>query len=400
MDKTEPNDKDVGRILRDTFNPQSESSAPGGTQPELVRTSALAVVACLLAVASLLLLSGQIWVVKRDMPASVRDLYLLTLLGTSVLAGMLGIAALVQIAASAGRRTGMGFACLGVAVPVAEVLLGVLIAAIGRIHGGVAFRMTCGTNLSGIGKAMLIYANDYEDELPRAGGPSNQWTGRVADWAAANRRQAYGLSQDNSGGQVSISASLYLLVKYAEVPPKSFLCGASSRKTREKGVTEFRLGMYPVPNKPAELVDFWDFGPNPPKHCSYAYHQVYGSSPLTVSTPPGFAVAGDRNPWMDSPSVKARDFATFQPDIPPYNGTGPHGLAGNTFRHQGQGQNVLFLDTHVEFEKRPYCGLDDDNIYTSWSGQDKIRGVPPKLGSVPADAKDSLLVNDPLNPAK
>ena len=51
--------------------------------------------------------------------------------------------------------------------------------------------MVCGTKLSGIGKAMLIYANDYGDELPRAGGPSSQWTGRVADWTASDRGKAY-----------------------------------------------------------------------------------------------------------------------------------------------------------------------------------------------------------------
>jgi hypothetical protein len=265
---------------------------------------------------------------------------------------------------------------------------------------GTACRMTCGTNLSGIGKAMLIYANDYGDELPRAGGPSSQWTGRVANWAADSRADAYGLSPDGAGSQVSISASLYLLVKYGEVPPKRFLCGGTNWRTREKGVREFRPGLYLVPNKAAELTDFWDFGPNPPKHCSYAYHMLYGPSKLTAAAEPGFAVAADRNPWMDSPSAKARDFSAFQPDVPPYNGTATQAHVGNTPRHDGDGQNVMFLDTHVEFEKRPFCGLGDDNIYTSWNGLDKTRGVPPKLGSAPADARDSLLVNDPVNPSR
>ena len=31
-------------------------------------------------------------------------------------------------------------------------------------------RFLCGSNLAQIGKAMLVYADDYEDELPRAGG--------------------------------------------------------------------------------------------------------------------------------------------------------------------------------------------------------------------------------------
>ncbi len=56
---------------------------------------------------------------------------------------------------------------------------------------------------------------------------------------------------------------------------------------------------------------------------------------------------------------------------------------------------MLFLDMHVQFTLRPYCGVEDDNIYTSWDGKGTVRGKPPKLGSQPADAKDSLLVNDP-----
>jgi len=42
--------------------------------------------------------------------------------------------------------------------------------------------------------------------------------------------------------------------------------------------------------------------------------------------------------------------------------------------------------------------VDDDNIYTFWRGQDKVRGRPPILGSHPADPNDSLLVNDPAMP--
>jgi hypothetical protein len=49
----------------------------------------------------------------------------------------------------------------------------------------------------------------------------------------------------------------------------------------------------------------------------------------------------------------------------------------------------------VTFEGRPYCSLEDDNIYTSWDGKDKVRGQPPRLGSQPAGETGSLLVNDP-----
>ena len=401
MDTTEHGNGEPGKTQGVPLNIRMERLTQARSQPVLVRTSRLAVMGGALAAVSLLFLPGLLGVAWRGVPRPLQNAYTWFLGGTSPTPGPLGIVALVRIALSGGRLTGKGFACAGVLAPAAQILLFLLVIlpALPRTRSR-AFRMTCGTHLAGIGKAMMIYANDYEDELPRAGGPSSQWTGRIADWTASNRQSAYGLSPDRAGGQVSISASLYLLVKYAEVKPESFLCRDSKRNTPEKGVTEFKADTYRVQYRAAELIDFWDFGPNPPKHCSYSYHMLYGPHGLTVSSPPGFAIAGDRNPWVDSPSVKARDFSKFLPDIAPHNGTAEQGLAGNTFRHDGQGQNVMFLDTHVEFEKRPFCGVDDDNIYTSWNGGDKARGVPPKLGSIPAEAKDSLLVNDPVDASK
>ena len=72
--------------------------------------------------------------------------------------------------------------------------------------------------------------------------------------------------------------------------------------------------------------------------------------------------------------------------------------AGNSLTHKGDGQFVAFLNGHVDFARTPNCGIDGDNIYTFWDGADKMRGIPPVLGSVPADPNDVLLVNDPPSP--
>ena len=71
---------------------------------------------------------------------------------------------------------------------------------------------------------------------------------------------------------------------------------------------------------------------------------------------------------------------------------------GNSPNHQHKGQNIFYLDGHVEFQRRSIVGIDHDNIYTRWNGEDKIRGLPPNMTTQPADKKDSLLVHDP--PAK
>ena len=39
-----------------------------------------------------------------------------------------------------------------------------------------AFRAACADNLSHISRAMLIYSNDYDDKLPRAGGRNSEWS--------------------------------------------------------------------------------------------------------------------------------------------------------------------------------------------------------------------------------
>jgi hypothetical protein len=254
-----------------------------------------------------------------------------------------------------------------------------------------AFRMSCGTNLASLGKAMMIYANDYEDRLPRAGGRASQW-GATPDWTGASRYRAFDLAVDGRDGTASMSACLFLLVKYTEVTPQTLVC------PDDKGIREFELSRVRRLPPNFELIDAWDFGPTPQKHVSYAYHRPFGPYTLTTSDEPGFAVAADHNPWMDSPFAKARPFSKFKPDIPPHNGTDKQARAGNCLAHKGEGQNVLFLDTHVEFAKRAYCGLDDDNAYTisaDPNGGDPF-GTPPAFPTArPANDRDSVLVNDP-----
>ncbi|MHC4322835.1 MAG: Hint domain-containing protein, partial [Planctomycetota bacterium] len=141
-----------------------------------------------------------------------------------------------------------------------------------------------------------------------------------------------------------------------------------------------------------DLIDLWDFGPEPGEHCSYSYHMPFGLYALTTSSEPGMAVAADRNPWMDSPGATAKTMA----GPPPYDPDGGKEAVkvGNAITHQEDAQNVLFLDIHVGQEKRPYCGINDDNIYTYWDGGDIRTGGIPTIGTPPAERLDSLLVHD------
>jgi hypothetical protein len=307
---------------------------------------------------------------------------------TVIPAIILGVVSFVIIEKSGGRLTGTNFSVLGVIIPVCVCLvLGILLPAL--LHARrKAFRMACGTNLAVIGMAMLVYANDYDDQLPRSGGKDTTWANRIPDWKADNRITAYGLADDGTGGHGSITSCFYLLVKYAKESPKSFICRG------DKGTTAFN----PVEEGVGDLamIDLWDFGTEPSKHCSYSYHQPFSNFPLTTSSEPGMAVAADRNPLQDSPAATAKTW----PGI--YNPDGGREAVkyGNAITHQEDAQNVLFMDFHVGQEKRPFCGINDDNIYTFWDGGDIRIGAPPTVGSKPSTKLDSLLVHDPPWPSQ
>jgi prepilin-type processing-associated H-X9-DG protein len=259
-----------------------------------------------------------------------------------------------------------------------------------------ANRVACGANLAVLGKAMRLYASDYQNEFPRAGGRNTTW-GETVRWNASNRYQAYGLSADGTGGIATISSCFYLLVKYAEVRPRSFVCPGDT------GTTEFRLSEGAGLPRGSELFDAWDFGPEAGKHCSYAYQMPFGLYALATSHDPAMPLAADRNPWLRSPASEARPIANFKPDLSLFMGTPEQGRAGNSISHRQDGQNVLFVDGHVTFAERSYCGLENDNIYLV--SVDLIRGspigtvpVPPVV--VPAHRKDSVLVHDPVYKVK
>ncbi|MHC4741392.1 MAG: DUF4190 domain-containing protein [Planctomycetota bacterium] len=347
MNDLESNDKDARNTMPADSQPASEKH---GAE---IRTSRLAVAASTLGILSLA-----------------------TFGLTALPAFILGVISLVRIEMSGGRLTGRGPAAVGITIPIVVLCLVMLM--LPRVRG-VSYRLHCGVNLSGIGKAMLVYSNDYDGELPRAGGPDSTW-GQTSNFQAGTAAEAYGLNDGE--GQASISANFYLLVKYGDVTPKSFLC------RRDEKTTEFDLAEYEVRSK--ELIDLWDFGADPSKHCSYSYHMPYGPFALTSYSSPDMAVAADRNPWLPSRGVKAGEFESFDPD-----GDKEAIRAGNTHFHKGDGQNVLYVDGHTRFEKTSACGPDGDNIYTSQKGEDIARGVLPSMTSPPANSTDSLLLHDP-----
>jgi hypothetical protein len=105
------------------------------------------------------------------------------------------------------------------------------------------------------------------------------------------------------------------------------------------------------------------------------------------------AVAADRNPLLPSPfgDAKPAPVSGFWADR-------ESAKSCNAVQHQDEGQNVLFLDSHVNFEKTAIGGINEDNFWTHWIGGDiRVGAVPPVGGQInitdPRRA-DSVLVTD------
>jgi hypothetical protein len=199
-----------------------------------------------------------------------------------------------------------------------------------------------------------VYAGDNETgSFPVSGALAGQW-GAEAAWSAPAQATAF------ANGQATVASSLYLLVKYDYTTTSQFVCKSDA----------------PTVSFPTVGIDYrqvWDFGDpgGVSSYVSYAYHMIYNdgtgvSFPLTSASDPGLAVAADRSPGRA--------------------GAGPGGIGPNSNSHQTDGQNIMFVDTHVEFRKTPNAGVSDDDIYSSRLGAAALS---------PADYFDSFLVNDP-----
>ncbi|OXU15210.1 type II secretion system protein [Sedimentisphaera salicampi] len=301
------------------------------------------------------------------------------------------------------KRKGFTLIELLVVIAIIAMLMAILMPALGRVRR-MAQQLVCGTNLSGLGKACVLYANDNDEDYPIAGGKGdNSWTsqGYMNDWNQVDKNWT-------DDDEVTVSASLYLLIREADVSPKQFVCPSSNQFEFTGEKMDEGAGSNIV-----ELTDIWDFGDgdgnlssnsteSPRNCCSYAYHYPYQdaanySFPLTASSKSGKAVLADRSPWYDNnlEEGSSPDNDNYITMIDELNlGQNPQDddwssitkwkrEINNSNAHQREGQNVLYADGHTAFEKRPDVGIQNDNIYCAFDGgsPDEWDAVGRRIGA-------------------
>jgi prepilin-type N-terminal cleavage/methylation domain-containing protein len=284
------------------------------------------------------------------------------------------------------RKKGFTLVELLVVIAIIALLMGILMPALARVRV-IAYRMVCGTNLSGIGKAIMLYAGDAREEYPMPGITKMvTWSqlGTVSDYEdATNGGPAMVYAGAHAGGEATFGSLFFLLVKYEDTSVKQFNCKGDS------GVKAFKLSDCPTTTLD-DLTKAWDFGTEPAKYYSYSYHTPFALAPAAAPTQQGFPVnsnsppasplAADRNPSLDTnvnyltggtnggtcETGKLTPCQRWGTGSPPKNEYMDPDLVYNSFAHQREGQNVLFNDAHVRFEKQANVGIDNDNIWQKW----------------------------------
>ena len=327
------------------------------------------------------------------------------------------------------KSKGLTLVELLVVIATMALLMTVLMPARARVRQN-AVRMVCATNLSAIGKAMLNYSNDSQERYPRAGGRGSEWanTGNIRIWYSQTERQ-----WGKRPCQVTITSSFYLLIKYADMVPKHFVCRGDIG-TKVFKLSDVAPGI--LPDDIDDVTQVWDFGDKQDmrtnlvagQYCSYSYHMPYNDKelgtpgfPLSPASNPASPLCADRNPYLDKnarPWLEGKSCNGDPDEDPPTRYTDEFGngyyrdddKTGNSACHQRQGQNVLFNGGHVNFAEFPNVGISNDNIWKCWESTEapedpeewqlspspycNILDRPGQPDAAPKGKRDAFLVNE------
>jgi len=275
--------------------------------------------------------------------------------------------------AAAPRKAGLG--SIIVAVVVLIILLIILLP--NEWTHETAYRANCAYNLSTIGKAGRTWASIHRQAWPDVyTEQSTHWhevgNTRTDAWSPVRDDGEPSKAEPGDNGQPiqSNTANLWVLVAEVGLTPRVFVCPKSDARP-DSAVVEYK--------------SVRDFRGEP--FCSYSFQNMLGPYTFTETSTAHsstFAVAADASPmrrdfWSGGPgggvpigatnrylAEKPRFVEEYDEDTAPWNRQVKHIRQPwelNSPNHKFKGQNVLYLDGHVEWKEHPYCGVNWDNIW-------------------------------------
>ncbi len=309
------------------------------------------------------------------------------------------------------RSKGFTLIELLVVVAIIALLISILLPSLSRARE-LAKRAVCASNLRGVGQGEHIYANDNTEWFPIHFHVPNFGTGTGIAGARQTGVQFVGTLATNplptqpttvttGSNRSHPSRSMFLLVIGGGSTPGLFICpssGDADDDLRNKSGTTDQAAL-PGTNR-------YDFKGYP--QLSYGYQIPYSRrGKPRVSLDTRMPVNADKGPYFTGGTASADNWT---PDVavttlnPPTTGAFGTTLQAilavsndrwrpyNSQNHNGEGQNVLYVDGHADFARTPIIGVNNDNIYTMQDDYVNIAQI--LLGKKPVDNEGAATNTD------
>jgi type II secretory pathway pseudopilin PulG len=233
-------------------------------------------------------------------------------------------------------------------------------------------RAQCAENLRAIREALNCYAQANNGAFPRVRyDVENKPSGYVA-YTGPESPDPF--AANSAVRPNDVTGSLWLLLRLKYVASSAFVCPSSDAEPDARDRAQTRGNFAGARN------------------LSYSYCLPFSLAKgfRLNDQVARFVLAADRNPGTGGGSDVTRPSAD----------SGPFELAmANSNNHAKVGQNVLYATGQVEWKTTPFCGVENDNIYTALSAQ-PFDSRPTRLDGrgvcgpqySPAHARDSYLV--------